>query len=49
MRLALAMVVYNFDLEVAEKVDWVHQKSYMLWEKEPFWVRVKRAEQATGG
>jgi cytochrome P450 len=42
MRLVLARVVYNFDLEPADDLCWLDQKSYYLWEKEPFLVRVSK-------
>lgn len=36
MRLILAKVVYNFDMELADKeTDWLRQKAYTLWEKPP--------------
>ncbi|OIW22978.1 putative cytochrome P450 monooxygenase [Coniochaeta ligniaria NRRL 30616] len=36
MRLILAKVVYNFDMELADKdVDWLQQKVYTLWSKPP--------------
>ena len=42
MRLILARLVWNFDLELCkESVGWEKQKSYILWEKGPLWVRCK--------
>ncbi|KAB5586234.1 cytochrome P450 [Coniochaeta sp. 2T2.1] len=36
MRLILAKVLYNFDMELADKdVDWLNQKAYTLWSKPP--------------
>lgn len=34
MRLIFAKVVYNFDMELADKdADWLKQKAYTLWSK----------------
>ena len=36
MRLILAKVLYNFDMELADKDgDWLRQKAYTLWSKPP--------------
>lgn len=36
MRLILAKVLFNFDMELADKgVDWITQKAYLLWDKPP--------------
>jgi hypothetical protein len=36
MRLILAKVLFNFDMELADKgVDWITQKAYFLWDKPP--------------
>ncbi|EXK26433.1 hypothetical protein FOXG_17420 [Fusarium oxysporum f. sp. lycopersici 4287] len=42
-RLALARLVYNFDIEsVPESRGWTtKQKAYMLWDKKPFWAVLK--------
>ncbi|KAI0012831.1 cytochrome P450 monooxygenase-like protein [Xylariaceae sp. FL0662B] len=41
MRLLLAKVLYNFDLELcAESRDWSDQKVYVLWQKKPLMCRV---------
>jgi averantin hydroxylase len=41
MRLILAKVLYNFDLELDDRVgDWMDQKVFVLWEKHPLWVKV---------
>lgn len=42
-RLALARIVYNFDIEsVPESRGWTtKQKAYMLWDKKPFWAVLK--------
>jgi cytochrome P450 len=48
MRLILAKVVYNFELELdeARTGDWAHQKAFLLWDKRPLWVRIKPAAKA---
>ena len=34
MRLILARVLYNFDMELVDpSLDWMTQKSYVLWSK----------------
>ena len=44
MRLILAKVLFNFDLELAEgSEDWLDQKAYAIWEKGPLNVRLKIA------
>ena len=44
MRLILARLVWNFDLELCEEsIGWEKQKIYILWEKGPLWVRCKPA------
>jgi cytochrome P450 len=42
MRLILAKILYNFDLELDEKTgDWTDQKVFILWEKHPLLVKLK--------
>jgi hypothetical protein len=42
MKLVLARVVFNFDLElVDEKADWFDQKVFTLWRKHPLMMRIK--------
>lgn len=42
MRLLLAAMLFNFDLELCEKSrDWADQKSYALWIKTPLLVRAR--------
>ncbi|GAM34873.1 hypothetical protein TCE0_015f02743 [Talaromyces pinophilus] len=42
MRLILAQVLWNFDLELMpESTDWSHQKVYAIWEKSPLYVKLK--------
>jgi len=42
MRLILAKLLYNFDLELeADRTgDWADTKTFVLWEKKPLWVKV---------
>jgi len=42
MRLILAKVLYNFDLDLDAKTgQWMDQKVYGIWEKKPLWVKLK--------
>ncbi|ORY00094.1 cytochrome P450 [Clohesyomyces aquaticus] len=50
VRLILARVCFNFDLELDEKrcKDWIRdQKVYALWEKNPLWVRLSMRSAKT--
>ncbi|CAM1502201.1 Fc.00g041850.m01.CDS01 [Cosmosporella sp. VM-42] len=42
-RLAMARILYNFDIKSSpDCVNWTaRQKSYLLWDKEPFWAYMK--------
>ena len=41
MRLILAQVLWNFDMELAtESENWADQKIFSLWEKEPLYVKL---------
>jgi cytochrome P450 len=43
MRLILARVLYNFDLQpVDENNHWMDQRTYTLWEKRPLDVLLKK-------
>lgn len=42
MRLILASLVWAFDIEAVRALDWAQQKTYLVWEKEPFEVRLQR-------
>jgi averantin hydroxylase len=46
MRLILARVLYEFDMELDERsVDWIRgQKAFVLWEKSPLYVKLKEAK-----
>jgi averantin hydroxylase len=48
MRLILAKILFNFDLELDEGMtgQWMDQKVYLLWEKKPLWVRLKSVTRA---
>ncbi|KAL2281926.1 hypothetical protein FJTKL_11200 [Diaporthe vaccinii] len=42
MRLAVGKLIFNFDFELCdESRDWTRQKVFVLWEKDPLYVRVK--------
>ena len=37
----MARIIYNFDLELADKEkNWLDQNIYILWEKEPLYIRL---------
>ena len=39
MRLILALVIFNFDMKIAdESRDWIEQKNYLMWQKGPLQV-----------
>jgi cytochrome P450 len=45
MRVILASVLWNFDLELCEQShDWADQKSYVLWEKPGLFCRLRARE-----
>lgn len=48
MRLILAKVLFNFDLTLDEKTgDWTGvQKTFVLWEKPPLWVKLTQVTKA---
>ncbi len=47
MRVILARLVWNFDLELCEEAqDWDQQKSYTLWEKRQLLCRLRDIRQA---
>ena len=42
MRLIMARVLWNFDLEAGEGLEtWTNQKVYTLWEKGPLMVKLR--------
>lgn len=42
MRLVLASMIWNFDLELCEESEsWLDQKVYILWVKGPLMVKLK--------
>lgn len=49
MRLILCKMLWTFDLELLPgQEDWMSsQKTYVIWDKGPLWVRLKRAEPTT--
>lgn len=48
MRLTLASLVWAFDIEGVREVDWAQQKTYIIWQKKPFEVRLRRRVQVQG-
>ena len=48
MRLILAKVLFHFDLELDEGKtgQWMDQKVYLLWEKNPLWAKLKPVSRA---
>lgn len=43
MRLMLAKLVYEFDIESEAGPDWVDQKVYVIWDRKPLVCRFKPA------
>ena len=41
MRLILGRMVWNFDISPSCDLDWTKQKTFMLWQKEPFYICLK--------
>lgn len=42
MRIIMAQVLFHFDLELMpESENWLDQKVYLVWEKNPLFVRLK--------
>jgi hypothetical protein len=36
MRLILALIIFNFDMKIAdESRDWIVQKNFLMWQKGP--------------
>lgn len=46
MRLILAGLVWAFEIEAVREVDWVQQKTNIVWQKEPFEVRLRSKVRA---
>ncbi|KAI1830212.1 hypothetical protein DTO006G1_8639 [Penicillium roqueforti] len=43
MRLILALIIFNFDMEIAdEAIDWIKQRNFLMWEKGPLKVHLTR-------
>jgi cytochrome P450 len=42
MRLVVARLLWNFDLEPVDRLEWKSQKTYYLWQKERFRVRLRK-------
>jgi hypothetical protein len=42
MRLILALIIFNFDLEISDDShDWIKQKNFLMWQKGPLKVHLK--------
>lgn len=43
MRLILALIIFNFDMEIADEAhDWIKQRNFLMWEKGPLKVYLTR-------
>ncbi len=42
LRLILARVLYNFDLRLVDSNDWMDQKVWVIWDKQPMNVTLTR-------
>ncbi|KAJ5960900.1 uncharacterized protein N7479_008050, partial [Penicillium vulpinum] len=43
MRLILALIIFNFDIEIADEArDWIKQRNFLMWEKGPLKVHLTR-------
>jgi hypothetical protein len=48
MRLALARILFNFDIEPTPEMEgWTNQALHLLWEKPPLWVKLKPRQVPT--
>ncbi|KAL2801988.1 cytochrome P450 monooxygenase [Aspergillus granulosus] len=46
MRLILALIMFNFDMELAdESIDWIQQKNFLMWQKGPLKVYLTARDQ----
>ena len=45
MRLIIGRMVWNFDISPACDLDWAKQQTFMLWQKEPFYVCLKPVDR----
>ncbi|OQE46305.1 hypothetical protein PENCOP_c001G00493 [Penicillium coprophilum] len=44
MRLILALIIFNFDIEIADEArNWINQRNYLMWEKGPLKVHLTKA------
>ena len=43
LRLILARVLYNFDMRLVDANDWMDQKVWVIWDKQPMNVTLTRA------
>lgn len=43
MRLILALIIFNFDMEIADEArDWIKQRNLLMWEKGPLKVHLTK-------
>ena len=43
VRLILSKLLYVFDIELCrESQDWIHQKTFIMWDKKPLYCRIMR-------
>lgn len=43
MRLILALIIFNFDMEIADEArDWIKQRNFLMWEKGPLKVHLTK-------
>jgi len=46
MKLILARIIYNFDLELVNKQDdWFNQNTFVLWDKKPLMVKINERQR----
>jgi hypothetical protein len=48
MRLILALIIFNFDMKIAdESQDWIAQKNFLMWQKGPLKVYLTPKSEST--
>lgn len=43
MRVILSRLLWNFDIAPISNMEWDKQKTYIMWEKKPFWIQISSA------
>ena len=44
MRLILALIIFNFDMEIDDgSREWINQRNFLMWEKGPLKIHLTRA------